>query len=53
MSERLTQGTDLRSEGGGGADLTSDGSQADDLDFSGIEFGRHFGMSLLASLKNY
>jgi len=47
---RQSQWADLGSEGGGGTDFTSDGSQAYDFNFSGIEFGRHF-FSLLTSLS--
>jgi len=36
-----TERSNLGSEGGGGTNFTTDRTQADDLDFSGIELGRH------------
>jgi len=36
-----TERSNLGSERGGGANFTTDRTQADDLDFSGIELGRH------------
>ena len=47
----LTQRSDLGSEGGSGSDFTSNSSEADDLDFTGIEFRRHF-ISLFTSLSS-
>ena len=37
----FTEGSDLRSERGGGTNFTTNGTQAHDLDFGGIELGRH------------
>jgi len=39
---RKTEWSNLRSKGGSGSDFTTDGTKADNLDFSGIELGRHF-----------
>merc|ERR1712002_59679 len=43
---RQTEGTDLGGKGRGGGNFTSNGPQAHDLDFSGIELGWHLGSGL-------
>merc|ERR1719150_24680 len=47
-----TEGTDLGSEGGGGGDFTSHGSQAHDLDFIGIELWFQFLVGFVHTFKN-
>merc|ERR1739848_497143 len=39
---RKTQGSDFGGERGSSTNFTSDGPQTHNLNFSGIEFGRHF-----------